>query len=217
MAYDVSQGFTLIELLVVFAIMAVLIGLLLPAVHKVREAAARIRCSNNLKQITLAVHNLNDAGGGPIPPVTGAFPANSGNSGTGFYYLLPYIVQGNLYQASANAIGKYSASNPIAGGNRPYGTVVNSYLCPSGPNVPPDYIPNTGLSQQATANYAANPLAITAGADIPRSFPDGTSNTILIAERYKVCNDEWFFSPSCSPRPVSCSGTRRRPARSGDS
>src|SRR5262249_61060962 len=128
-----------------------------------------------------------------IPPVTAAFPANSGNSGTVFFYLLPFVEQGNLYQAAAGTNGTFSASNPITGGIRAYGTVVKTYLCPSDPSAPPGNIHNTGLSQQATSNYAANPLAFVTGAGIPKSFPDGTSNTILFAERYQVCNGEWFY------------------------
>src|SRR5215472_4851939 len=123
-----ARGFTLIELLVVIAIIAILIGLLLPAVQKVREAAARTQCSNNLHQLGLAVHDYASANSQLVPPAWA--PDNGGGTlntnanlnmprGTIHYYLLPYIEQDNVYKQSGG-----SAQNVAT-------VIIKSFLCPS--------------------------------------------------------------------------------------
>ena len=136
-----TRGFTLIELLVVIAIIAVLIALLLPAVQSAREAARRIQCTNNLKQLALACHNYHD-GNGVFPRGTYYMFPNSCNrwkQGPSFLLsLFPYIEQSNLTNAYNYSLHDYQAANSTV-----QGIGVAAFWCPSDPSVSVPIVTNT--------------------------------------------------------------------------
>jgi prepilin-type N-terminal cleavage/methylation domain-containing protein len=192
------MAFTLIELLVVIAIIAILIGLLLPAVQKVREAASRAKCQNNLKQVALAVHTYADNNGGNLTPLVIYKPNVRWTSF--FFELLPYIEQANLAQAllaaswvtfSAQIPGYPSAPNSYV---EVYGKMP-LYTCPSAAS----YNDSLGVGYADYTNYAANYLLLgntntlvqdnyNPNAPVSSRYtignvPDGASNTVLLGEK----------------------------------
>jgi hypothetical protein len=210
-------GFTLMSLLVVIAILAMLLAMLVPAVQKVREAAARTQSINNMKQLTLACHNINDVYK-KLPPASGWFgqvpsprlESTGGVPMTAHIYLLPFIEQDNLYKQilqGAVVEGNAAAKGQIAAGN----ILVPSFVSPQDAT----HI-NNGVG---TTNYAANLRVFSdtgfqtawdaavkpakggvnprsgapwyyGTANIPRSFPDGTSNTMAFTTMYSACGTD---------------------------
>jgi prepilin-type N-terminal cleavage/methylation domain-containing protein len=188
------RGFTLIELLVVIAIIAILIALLVPAVQKVREAAARTQCTNNMKQIGLALHNYHGTKN-KFPPMYSDISLQDYRvTGELFYHILPYIEQDAVYKLGASPAypGGYDAYiGGFASLATPAANIISIYLCPSdGTNQPAP----TWTNGWVVGNYAANSIVFEdpgwpgggawGAARMPASFPDGTSNTIGVAEKF---------------------------------
>jgi prepilin-type N-terminal cleavage/methylation domain-containing protein/prepilin-type processing-associated H-X9-DG protein len=210
------RAFTLIELLVVIAIIAILIGLLLPAVQKVREAAARMTCTNNLKQLSLATINCADTNGSKLPPSVGLYPgfspaANQSNGGL-ILHILSYFEQDNVFKATL--------VNPdpdgLNGNNPTYSqwtaaaqnARIKTLFCPSDHTVTDaNSGGRTSYGQNGQVfchNYNWGGVGIT---KYPAGIQDGTSNTIFFTEKLRqtqrctgCCNDYWDnFWPDWGP------------------
>ena len=227
-------GFTLVELLVVIAIIGTLIGLLLPAVQAAREAARRIQCRNHLKQVGLALHNINDAKR-YLPPITaptsrdplltrGPFYGVVGF--TVFTWLLPYVEQAPLYDLAMTQRTVYTPVPGAPGAGVIYSVSIPLYLCPTETSSPGGLGATTsgGANQWAVGNYATNynvfgnpgaatpDLRMQGAARISQSFPDGTSNTVMVAERYGTCGSSGVADdPSTNGCLWSDSNSRWRP------
>lgn len=218
-AHSARRAFTLIELLVVIAIIGVLIGLLIPAVQKAREAAARTQCNNNLKQIGIAYHNFADQNQNKFP-TSGEIYLTAGatifDKHSTFTHLLPYVEQDEVYSAmdlryvyndNANAPNNVAAAK----------TVIPTYLCPSNPLRPSngadslgygytDYMPIAGTTLGATgfgplhvAGDKVGGACAQLGGVKATSIKDGLSKTIVMIE--DVGRNE-LYNPNNSPDPI---------------
>jgi prepilin-type N-terminal cleavage/methylation domain-containing protein/prepilin-type processing-associated H-X9-DG protein len=203
---DRRSGLTLIELLVVIAIIAILISLLVPAVQRVREAANRTQCTNNLKQIGLAAQLYHDAHK-HLPPVIGYYPPAREAFGTGFFHLLPHLEQDNLYRSALGSVPFPPPDGPTVvlspGNNNVYSQPVKTFLCPSDPSVGPDGVVTINGCPFGASSYAPNAMVMSdrvamtpqGKTRIDADIPDGTSNTILYAEKYARCTHATMTPP----------------------
>ncbi len=196
-------AFTLIELLVVIAIIATLIGLLLPAVQKVREAATRTKCQNNLKQIVLASLSAHDQYQ-KMPPMWGAIGQNpGGRSATLFFHLLPFIDELGVYSRGSTSWNGATPVAPNAGGWTTTASAnyrIPVFLCPA-----ENSTQNGTWGEGSTgrtwliSNYAANWRVFRTRIRLPDSIPGGASKTVLFTERYGVCGARgrslWAWPP----------------------
>jgi prepilin-type N-terminal cleavage/methylation domain-containing protein/prepilin-type processing-associated H-X9-DG protein len=195
------RGFTLIELLVVIAIIAVLIALLLPAVQAAREAARRMQCVNNMKQLGLALHNYhNQVGSFPMGASLGLFSATTFIAKQNWGYLapiLPQLGESPLYNTINFSIGVQLSGFPFTYNSTAIVTQVKEFLCPSDPNAGGGYnysnnyygsvgtttnLTNAGASAITLAAYDTTGIFAFQRCNGIQSILDGTSNTVAVSE-----------------------------------
>jgi prepilin-type N-terminal cleavage/methylation domain-containing protein len=184
-----TRAFTLIELLVVISIIAVLVGLLLPAVQKVREAAARIECTNNVKQFGLAVHNYHTARKGALPPAVRQVANTAAGANVDisvFAAVLPYIEQETIYKM---LVGGNAASVATA-----QAKMIPTFRCPSDRQYgvgsdtnPPGVAPSATNPLYGLCSYGFNYQVFAGAPNISTTFSDGTSFTIMFADKIAKC------------------------------
>jgi type II secretory pathway pseudopilin PulG len=165
------SAFTVLQLIVVLAILLFLLGLMVPAVQKVRQAAARTQSMNNMKQLALAMHGFHDANKA-FPPAVGEI---NGQTGPTHFHILPYVEQNALYNAAQGASWK----------NGTYGHVIPTFLDPADSSLPGNVYKNW----LGTTNYAVNWLVTKEGKMSIVQITDGASNTLMFAQRYQICNE----------------------------
>lgn len=164
---------TAIQLLVVLAVLLILLALLVPAVQRVREAAMRTQSMNNMKQMGLAMHGYHDTYKG-LPPAIGE---TANKTGSAHFFILPFIEQAPLFQSATDAVWD----------NEVWSKPVVVYLDPRDTSAPPGNVYEGWL---ATTSYPVNWMVT--GDGNPRKtlvqITDGTSNTLMSAQRYQMCN-----------------------------
>jgi prepilin-type N-terminal cleavage/methylation domain-containing protein len=159
----IRHGFTLLELILVLAIIAVLIGLLLPAIAKVRESGLRVESMNNLRQIGLGMHHVASGHGGLLPAVDSP-PGGLNYQLSPWVFLLSHIDE-SAYRAYRETTTHYA--------------IIKLYHSPMDPTVPT----SIRIGHMA-CSYALNATALADSPRLPATFTDGTSNTVIVAEHY---------------------------------